>query len=159
MSSKKEPNKTKRGRPTKWNDDFINKTYYFMLAGKTIDELAEYLEVHRATIYDWIEEKPKFSDAITRARAKVDDLIEESLFKSAKGMTVKREVAFLDKRTGQIVKAEITEEIPPNVSAAKMWLHNRRPKDWKEKREVDVKGEGINILIGYGDNDEEEEEK
>ena len=103
-----------------------------------------------------MEEKPIFSDAITRARAKADDLIEESLFKSAKGMTIKKEVAFLNKITGEVVTGEITEEIPPNVSAVKMWLHNRRPKDWKERKELDIKGDKISIKVGYGENEEEE---
>lgn len=161
MSNKKEnieQEKNKGGRPAKYKEEFVDQTYYFMLAGKTIDELAEYLKVHRSTVYDWIEEYPQFSDAITRARAKADDLIEESLFKSAKGMTIKKQVAFLDKRTGEVVTGEIIEEIPPNVSAAKMWLHNRRPKEWKEKREIELGGEVKHIKIGFEDNDEEEED-
>ena len=46
---------------------------------------------------------------------------------------------FLNKE-GDTVYAPYVEHFPPDVGAAKLWLLNRRPKDWRERREVEVTG-------------------
>jgi hypothetical protein len=38
------------------------------------------------------------------------------------------------------VYAPYIEHLPPDVGAAKLWLLNRRPKEWRERREVEVTG-------------------
>ena len=41
---------------------------------------------------------------------------------------------------GEPVCAPYVQHFPPDVGAAKLWLTNRRPKDWRERREVEVTG-------------------
>src|SRR4051812_47469279 len=38
------------------------------------------------------------------------------------------------------VYAPYVEHLPPDVGAAKLWLLNRQPNRWREKREIEVSG-------------------
>jgi len=157
--SNKEKEQKKGGTPTKYHEELDEKAYEYLIEGKTLKELAAYLKVSYRTIYNWMDIHDSFLQSINRGRAKADQIVEDALFKRATGMKITEEQAFLDKRTGTVVVGEVTKELPPDVGAAKMWLHNRRPNDWKEKQEINVKGEGLTINVGYGKNEEEEEEE
>lgn len=37
-----------------------------------------------------------------------------------------------------VERVDITEHYPPDPAALKMWLNNRRPKDWADKQTVSV---------------------
>ena len=38
------------------------------------------------------------------------------------------------------MRADVVEHVPPDVSAIKLLLGNRRPDKWKDKQEVQVTG-------------------
>ena len=41
---------------------------------------------------------------------------------------------------GEPVYAEYVEHVPPDPGAAKMWLTNRRPEQWREKNTTELTG-------------------
>lgn len=83
-------------------------------AGATIPEIAAYFGVSIPTIYAWGAKHPELLDAIKVGRQYADDRIEGSLYHRA------------------------TEG---DNTAAIFWLKNRRPKDWRDRREIELGGE------------------
>lgn len=52
------------GRPTELTDDVIRKIEEVAALDGTVEEMAFYADVHRATIYRWLKEDTEFSDRI-----------------------------------------------------------------------------------------------
>jgi len=65
------------GRPTKYTDELVTKAWDYLenytINGSVIpthEELAEVLEIHRDTLYDWAKDEEKvFSDILARCNA------------------------------------------------------------------------------------------
>ena len=111
--------------------------------------------ISKTTFYAWLLKYPDISDAIKNGKAPVDIEVENTMLKSAMGhyVTVKKPMKMrTEKRlkkkdkdgreyeTGVIVEEHIEyvdEQIyvPPNVTAQIFWLKNRKPDQWKDKRE------------------------
>jgi len=123
------------GRPTKYEPRFNEMAKKASSLGATDLDLAELFGVAESTIYLWKAEKPDFSEAIKEGKALIDDMVEKSLLNRALGLTVKETKVFCYE--GAIIKEDVDKYFPPDVAAQKHWLNNRRPKDWRDKREVD----------------------
>jgi hypothetical protein len=123
------------GRPTKYEPRFNEMAKKASSLGATDLDLAELFGVVESTIYLWKAEKPDFSEAIKEGKALIDDMVEKSLLNRALGLTVKETKVFCYE--GAIIKEDVDKYFPPDVAAQKHWLNNRRPKDWRDKREVD----------------------
>lgn len=111
--------------------------------------------VSERSFEDWKNRFPSLSSALKEGKAPVDIEIEDSMATLAKGhyVTVKKPMKIrTEKRlkkkdkdgreyeTGVIVEEHIeyVDEqvyIPPNVTAQIFWLKNRKPEQWKDKRE------------------------
>jgi hypothetical protein len=90
--------------------------------------------VSESTINLWKLEHEGFSESISNGKVKADADVAESLYKRAKGYTIDTVKVF--QYQGEPVIVPVQEEIAAEVAAARMWLNNRRPKDWKERQEV-----------------------
>lgn len=60
--------KNKGGRPTKYDDKYLEQSIDFLSKGKSITQLAKKLNVSKSTIYKWAEENSTFSDALSLGR-------------------------------------------------------------------------------------------
>ena len=139
------------GRPTKYDKVNTPKLAYAMaLAGRTDDQIAEFLEINRDTLYDWKRKYPEFSDALKSGKEEPDDLVEKSLFARATGYTFDSEkivVLSLGQGLGsETERVPIKEHCPPDVTAQIFWLKNRRPDRWRDKQEVEHTG-GISVTL------------
>lgn len=123
--------------------------------GLTDEQMAQKMGIVPSTFYAWILKYPEISDAIKNGKEPVDIDVEDSMVKLALGhyVTVKKPMKVrTEKRlkkkdkdgreyeTGVIVEEHIeyVDEqvyIPPNVTAQIFWLKNRKPEQWKDKRE------------------------
>lgn len=56
--------KNKGGRPTKYEDRFLEIAEKYLAGGKSVTQLAKHLNVAKSTIYKWAEENQEFSDAL-----------------------------------------------------------------------------------------------
>ena len=101
--------KRPKGRPTKYRPEMNEMVKNLCLLGATDDEVAEYLDINRDTYYLWKKTIPEFSDAILAGKIEADALVSKSLFEAAQR---------------------------GDTSAAKFWLINRRPENWRDKQEV-----------------------
>jgi hypothetical protein len=104
-------------------------------AGWIDDQVAEFFEVSLSSIYLWRTKHKEFAEACRLGKEEPDDLVEEALYKRARGYDRRAEKVHFDK-DGNVSRAEIIEHYPPDPKAAMNWLKNRRPKEWKDRREV-----------------------
>lgn len=120
--------------------------------GLTDDQIAHNMGVVRSTLSEWKIKFKDISDALKKGKEVVDREVENALLKKAMGYTVDLMKTFKVKRTiyenGK--KVEEYEELVPGVdqvhvpadtTAQIFWLKNRKPEDWRDKREAKVEAE------------------
>lgn len=131
--------KKKKGKPSLYREEYAKQVHRLSLLGTTDEEIAIYFDVAEQTIYTWQKEHPEFLEAIKRGKLESDSKIARATYKSALGKHYVEE----EKVVGnELVMAR--RQIPPDVAAQRMWLFNRRPKQWKNK--VELKEE-INLNV------------
>jgi hypothetical protein len=73
----------------------------------------------------------------------VDFEVENALHKRAMGYSYTEKVydRRVDKETGEeqmVLTREYVKHVPPDVTAQIYWLKNRKPEEWRDRREVAV---------------------
>ena len=124
----------KIGRPTLKTEDRINKTLELAREGKTNKQIAEIIGVVESTVKRWMSLDFEFSAAVKQLKQEADELVEASLFKSALGYdrTLKKNLVTKD----NVIPYEDTTYYPPNPTSMIFWLKNRKPKQWKDRVEI-----------------------
>lgn len=73
------------GRPTKYDKVNTPKLAYAMaLAGRTDDQISEFLEISRDTLYEWKKKYPEFSDALDEGVTRRNEPVESKIRGSGK---------------------------------------------------------------------------
>lgn len=148
MKRRKKPPK-KTGRPTLYDPDGHPKIARKIIGeGKTLGDLAEMLGVSRFTIDQWRTNHAEFSGHIELGRDDQTDRVERSLLERATGYDRTEErLMVVSGGVGagsSVERHKLEAHYPPDVSAAKFWLTNRRRKEWKERSSVELSGlEGL----------------
>ena len=94
------------------------------------------------TLYDWKKKYSKICKTLKRGKEVVDIQVENALLKRALGYTTTE--TKIKKGYGEILEeVVITKEVPPDTTAAIFRLKNRRPEQWREKREVVIEDETV----------------
>lgn len=139
---------------TKYLPAFDRQAHLLCRLGATDSELAEFFKVTEQTINNWKRMYVTFFESIKTAKTWADALAANGLFKRATGYRYSevktkavRPMSEPDDDGGiqaagedsmLVVEVVTTEkEMPPDTSAAFLWLKNRRPKDWRDKIEVE----------------------
>ena len=141
------------GRPTLYKQDIHPAlAEAWAAAGRTEDQIAEKLDVSKATITNWKTEHPEFLAALKAGKEGPDDKVEASLFSRATGYSFDSEKIMTvsdGKDCGShIERVPIVEHCPPDVTAQIFWLKNRRPARWRDRVEhTGADGEPILIRI------------
>lgn len=110
--------------------------------GLSDEQIAKNIGVSKQTFYDWKKRFIDFSDALKKTKEVADREVENALFKSAQGYDVIETVEErrFNKKTGEyemVVTKKTVRHIPPSNTAQIFWLKNRKPEEWREKREVE----------------------
>jgi transposase-like protein len=104
--------------------------------GMSNEEIAKKLGVAASTFYKWLREDDNLSEAVIANKELADRVVEASLYKLATGYDyVEDKVSASGKRLKNVKQHET-----PNITAIKMWLNNRQPKKWRDKREIELSG-------------------
>lgn len=127
------------GRPPKYRPEFCAVAESMCANGATDYELAMEFGVDVRTIWRWTTKYPEFCQAL-KAKAGYDDRIERKLAERALGYTYDSEKVF--QFQGVPVRVKTVEHVPPDPGAAKLWLCNRRPKEWRETSHHEHSGPG-----------------
>lgn len=119
--------------------------------GATDEILCEKLRIGKDTLYKWKREKPQFKEALKESKEEVDLQVENALLRNALGYEYYEDTVT---NKGEVVR--IKRHKPPNTTAQIFWLKNRKPREWREKQEMEHSG-AVPVQI-IDDIQEEEEE-
>lgn len=132
------------GRPSKYQPGFAALAEKFCRLGATDMELADALNVDKATINRWKAEHPDFRASVKKGKEEADERVVSSLYERAIGY--QHEDMDIRAIEGQIVQTPIRKHYPPDTTAAIFWLKNRMPKEWRDKQDVEHSG-GVTVEI------------
>ena len=107
--------------------------------GLTDEQIAENIGVSRSTLNDWKKKHPNISDTLKRGKEVIDRHVENALLKRALGyeyIETTKELTDL----GLTVTKQVTKQVAPDTTAQIFWLKNRKPKEWRDKKETEVTG-------------------
>lgn len=81
--------------------------------GLTDEQIAHNMNISTSTLYEWKNKYSELSEALKKTKEVVDRQVENALFKKA---------------------------CEGDTTAMIFWLKNRRPNDWRDKRETALSG-------------------
>lgn len=143
---------------------YDRQAYRLCLLGATDAEMAEFFGVAESTINLWKRNYITFSESIKAGKVDADARAASSLFKRATGYRYEevktkavRPMSESDGDVGiqaagdeSLLVVEVVttvKEVPPDTGAAFIWLKNRRPKDWRDKQEIEVSSKVDQALL------------
>lgn len=108
--------------------------------GLTDEQIAKNIGISKQTFYIWKKKYTDFSDALKKGKEIVDIQVENSLLKRALGyeyeeISEKFEMGILTER--KVTKKQVV----PDTTAQIFWLKNRKPEEWRDKRDAESKVE------------------
>lgn len=128
------------------------------MEGLTDEQIAKKIGINPATLYGWMNKYGEISKAIKKGKAPVDVAVEKALLNSALGhyVSIKEPIKIRTEKQyngGKIVEEHIeyvSKEvyIPPSNLAQIFWLKNRKPEKWREKQEIAMMAEPVQIVWG-----------
>lgn len=127
--------------------DWITEDGLIELEGMAMDglineEIADEIGINPSTLYDWQKKYPEIAKALKTGKKVVDRRVENALYKRAIGYTfveVTRELTTNAKGEGEmVVTKEVLKEVEPNTTAQIFWLKNRKPYEWRDKKDVNL---------------------
>lgn len=99
--------------------------------GLTFDQISKNLRISRASLSQYRKIHSEVSNALQKGRDEADIEVENSLYKRALGYRYD-EVTY---ENGEETK-RVTKEVHPDVTAQIYWLKNRKPDQWRERRDA-----------------------
>lgn len=140
-------NKPGAGRPTLKNEQRVEKIMLLAKEGKTDEQMADIVGISKRTIDNWKVRDWEFSALLKENKQLADDMVEASLYKSAIGYEHRLLKEVATKEGVQTI--EDAAYYPPNPTSAIFWLKNRKPKQWKDRVEIqsDIK-DVLNVIAG-----------
>ena len=111
--------------------------------GLTDEQIAKNMGCAYSTLRDWRDRYSAISAALKKGKEVVDRAVENALLKRALGYdyTEKRVETSASGNTKTIT---ITKHIPGDTTAQIFWLKNKKPEDWRDRREVQSENEDDN---------------
>ena len=107
--------------------------------GFTDEQIAHNIGIVPSTLYEWKKRYPEISEALKKGKEVVDREVENALLKRALGHkeTIKKVKVLND---GTIIPYQEEVVYPGDTTAQIFWLKNRKPEQWRDKRETEVTG-------------------
>ena len=124
-------------RPSLYRPEFAEQAEKLCKLGATDVDLADFFDVSVYSIMRWKTRYEEFGKALKVGKGEADDNVERSLYSRATGYTYDSEKIF--HYQGEIIRAPIQEHVPPDTTAQIFWLKNRRPEEWRDVQNVNVR--------------------
>ena len=149
-----------KSRVEEWiAEEGLDKISAWARNGLTRADIAKNIGVARSTFSVWVKENPELQEVLKTSSEQADAVIENALYKNAKGFfydeetvcTVRRVEYENGKRVSEITEPRVVtikHYQPPETKAAFIWLKNRKPDTWRDKHEIDDPGGQRIAIIG-----------
>lgn len=108
--------------------------------GLSDEQIAENMGISRSTLNEWKNKYSDISDTLKKGKEVVDRQVENALLKRALGYKY-TEVTKERIEGGFVVTKEVTKEVIPDTTAQIFWLKNRKPNEWRDKKDIEHSGE------------------
>jgi hypothetical protein len=128
----------KAGRPKLFRPEFVSQAQKLCLLGATDIEIADFFEIHVATLYRWKAQYEEFCEALKSGKTAADERVERSLYHRATGYTFEAVKIFMPAGADNPVYAPYREHVAPDPTACIFWLKNRRPDEWRDRHDHTV---------------------
>jgi hypothetical protein len=136
----------RRGKYEEWLDkDNLLKVQGWARDGLSNDQIAHNIGITAKTLCEWQNRFSEFRNAIKKGKEVVDREVENAMLKRALGYEYDEvtQEPVTDKDTGiteMRVTKRVTKQIVPDVTAQIFWLKNRKPEEFRDKRDVELSG-------------------
>lgn len=121
-------------------------------------QIAQNIGVTERTLNNWKIRFPSVDSALKRGKAPIDFQVENAMLKSALGYEYEEEIVVQEKAADGSIKTKIQKvkkHQPANVTAQIFWSKNRKPDQWRDKRDIEHSG-GLNNTNKVSEMTEEE---
>ncbi|AJA42648.1 terminase small subunit (endogenous virus) [Clostridium phage phiCT9441A] len=129
--------------------------------GLTDEQIAKNLGIGLTTFYKYKKEHSELSEALKNGKEVIDFEVENALLKKALGFKERVQKAFKIKNveydngkrvreTEEVILVDEEQYTPPDTTAQIFWLKNRKPEEWRDKRDVEHSG-NMNVNNPYKD--------
>jgi hypothetical protein len=129
---------SKAGRPTAYRPEYCQVAAEMALNGSTDEEIAHEIGVDVRTLYRWRGQHEVFRQSLQWGKDCCDERVERSLYARSVGYTYDAVKIF--QHNGEPVIVPHKEHVAPDVGAIKMWLTNRKRRDWSDTVRNEVSG-------------------
>lgn len=140
-----------KGKYAEWiTDEGLIKIEGWARDGLIDKQIAHNVGVTERTLTRWKDEYPSIMSALKRGKEVVDRQVENAMLRTALGFEYQEEAVT---NSGEVVT--VTKYSKPNTTAQIFWLKNRKPKDWRDRQEIEQTNRNIEINVGEWDDDED----
>lgn len=120
--------------------------------GLTDEQISNNLGISTTTFYEYKIKYPEFSDTLKKGKEIIDYEVENSLLKRALGYEYKETIKEMKYNKEKdvyelVVTKEVTKQVVPDTTAQIFWLKNRKPRQWRDKVEVENNNEVQRVQI------------
>lgn len=135
-----------RGKYAEWiTDEGLIKIEGWARDGLTDEQIARNMGITRETLRVWRNKYSVISATLKRGKEVVDRQVENALLKRALGYQydeVTREIVFdeISQKDELTVTKIVTKEVAPDTTAQIFWLKNRKPNEWRDRKDIEHSG-------------------
>lgn len=104
--------------------------------GLTDEQIANNLGVSRNTLYKYKDEHIELFEHLKKGKELVDYEVENALLKRALGYNYEEVTYEMGEETKRVVK-----HVAPDTTAQIFWLKNRKPIQWRDKKDIEHSGQ------------------
>lgn len=133
----------RKGKYQEWiTEDGLLKIEGWARDGLTDKQIAYNIGVSEQTLNVWKNKYPELFESLKRGKVVVDRQVENALLKRALGYEYKEVKEYVKETDGKVTKHKeiTTKQVTPDTTAQIFWLKNRKPAEWRDKKETQLSG-------------------
>ncbi len=127
------------GRDSLYRVEYNEQVRKLCLLGFIDSEIADFFGIAESTLNNWKQKHPAFMESIRAGKAVADAEVADSLYRRATGETIIAE-RVMKKAEGEYDIVKVSQFVPGEVAAQRLWLLNRRKGNWRDKVETEHSG-------------------
>jgi len=137
-----------KGKYKEWlTGDGLIKLEGWARDGLTNEQIAHNMGITSETLRVWSNEYSVISVALKRGKEVVDIEVENALLKRAMGYEYEEKEMTVNKQKESTIVKKTIKQVAPDVTAQIFWLKNRKPKEWRDKQDLEHTGNiGVTII-------------